>query len=142
GFEPGAGTMEVTEQLIEDYDLELDLVPSSEPAMLAAIKEAVKEEKPIVAPLWQPHGIFSEVDLKFLDDPQKTYGEIDEISLATCDDFKDDHHDVYEWLTNWSTDEDETMGDLINVVKENDDPEEGAKEWIEEIRDLTDEWME
>src|SRR5699024_5727582 len=26
GFEPGAGTMEVTEQLIKDYDLELELV--------------------------------------------------------------------------------------------------------------------
>ena len=141
GFEPGAGTMEVTEQLIEDYDLELDLVPSSEPAMLKAIKEAIKEEKPIVAPLWQPHGIFSEVDLKFLDDPQKTYGEVEEISLATREDFKDDHPEVYEWLRNWSIDDDETMGELINFVNENDDPEEGAKEWIEENRDLTDEWM-
>ena len=141
GFEPGAGTMEVTEQLIEDYDLELDLVPSSEPAMLTAIKEAVKEEKPVVAPLWQPHGIFSEVDLKFLDDPQKTYGEVEEISLATREDFKDDQPEVYEWLTNWSIDDDETMGELINFVNENDDPEEGAKEWIEENRDLTDDWM-
>src|SRR5699024_9944199 len=140
GFEPGAGTMEVTEQLIEDYDLELDLVPSSEPAMLTAIQEAVKEEKPVVAPLWQPHGIFSEVDLDVLYEPVRTYGEVEEISLATREDFKDDQAEVYEWLTNWSIDDDETMGELINFVNENDDPEEGAKEWIEENRDLTDEW--
>src|SRR5690625_3001825 len=64
GFEPGAGTMEVTEQIIEDYDLDFELVPSSEPAMLGALREAIKEEEPIVVPLWQPHGIFSDLDLR------------------------------------------------------------------------------
>src|SRR5699024_1723810 len=94
GFEPGAGTMEVTEQLIKDYDLELERVPSSEAAMLGALREAVKKEEPIVVPLWQPHGIFSDLDLKFLDDPQKTYGEVEEIYLATRDDFAEDYPEV------------------------------------------------
>jgi len=141
GFEPGAGTMEVTEQLIEDYDLELELVPSSEAAMLGALREAVKKEEPIVVPLWQPHGIFSDLDLKFLDDPQKTYGEVEEISLATRQDFADDYPEVNEWLTNWTIDDDETMGELINFVNDSDDPHEGAKKWVEENRDLTDEWI-
>src|SRR5690625_7956557 len=65
GFEPGAGTMEVTETLIEDYNLDFELVPSSEAAMLGALREAVKAEEPIAVPLWQPHGIFSDLDLKF-----------------------------------------------------------------------------
>src|SRR5690625_7603677 len=47
GFEPGAGTMEVTETLIEDYNLDFELVPSSEAAMLGALREAVKAEEPI-----------------------------------------------------------------------------------------------
>jgi len=141
GFEPGAGTMEVTEQLIKDYDLELELVPSSEAAMLGALREAVKKEEPIVVPLWQPHGIFSDLDLKFLDDPQKTYGEVEEIYLATRDDFAEDYPEVNEWLSNWSIDDDKTMGELINFVNDSDDPHEGAKEWVEENRDLTDEWM-
>src|SRR5699024_3917036 len=34
GFEPGAGTMEVTAEVIEDYDLDFDLVSSSEAAMI------------------------------------------------------------------------------------------------------------
>src|SRR5699024_9687777 len=55
GFEPGAGTMEITELLIEDYNLDFELVPSSEAAMLGALREAVKREDPIVVPLWQPH---------------------------------------------------------------------------------------
>ena len=141
GFEPGAGTMEVTETLIEDYNLDFELVPSSEAAMLGALREAVKAEEPIAVPLWQPHGIFSDLDLKFLDDPQQTYGEVEEIYLAKREGFADDYPEINEWLSNWSIDDDETMAELINFVNESDDPLEGAKEWVEENRDLTDEWM-
>lgn len=141
GFEPGAGTMEVTEILIEDYNLDFQLVPSSEPAMLGALREAIKNEEPIVVPLWQPHGIFSELDLKFLDDPKKTYGEVEEIYLAKRDGFADDYPEVNEWLSNWSIDDDETMAELINFVNNSEDPLEGAKKWVEENRALTDEWL-
>lgn len=140
GFEPGAGTMETTDLLIEDYDLDYELIASSEGAMLASIKDAFDNEEPIVAPLWQPHGIFSEVDMKFLDDPKKTYGDVEEISLAKREGFAEDYPEVNEWLSNWSIDDDETMGELINFVNENDNHQEGAKEWIEENRDLTDQW--
>lgn len=141
GFEPGAGTMETTEILLEDYDLDYTLVPSSEAAMLGAIKTAVSKEEPIVAPLWQPHGIFSEVDLKFLDDPKGTFGEVEELYLAKREGFSEDYPEVNEWMSNWSIDDDETMGELINFVNETDDHEEGAKKWIEENRDITDEWI-
>src|SRR5690625_5640784 len=100
GFEHGAGTMEVTEQLIEDYDLDFELVPSSEAAMLGALREAVKDEEPIAVPLWQPHGIFSDLDLKFLDDPQKKYGEVEESYLAIREGFEDDYQEIEERISN------------------------------------------
>ena len=141
GFEPGAGTMETAELMIEDYELDYELLPSSEGAMLGALKDAVNKEEPIVIPIWQPHGIFSEVDLKFLDDPKKSFGEVEEISLATRDGFAEEYPEVQEWLSNWSVDDDETMGELINFVNENDNHLDGAKEWVEENRELTDEWV-
>src|SRR5690625_6777311 len=79
--------METIDILIDDYDLDYELISSSEGAMMASIKDAYENEEPIVAPLWQPHGIFSEVDLKFLDDPKNTYGDAEEIFLATREDF-------------------------------------------------------
>lgn len=141
GFEPGAGTMETTDILIDDYDLDYELISSSEGAMMAAIKDANDNEEPIVAPLWQPHGIFSEVDLKFLDDPKNTYGDAEEIYLATREDFAEDYPEVREWLADWSIDDDEVMAELITFVTESEDHYEGAKEWVEENRDLTDEWV-
>lgn len=140
GFEPGAGTMEVTEDLIEEYGLDFELVPSTEPAMLTALREAIKKEEPIVAPLWKPHGIFSELDLKFLEDPKESYGGVEEIYLTTRQGFGDDYPEVSEWLADWTVD-DETIGELITYVIDNEDPEEGAKKWVEENRDIADEWV-
>lgn len=140
GFDPGAGTMEITEQLIQDYELDYVLQSSSEPAMLAEIGEAVKNEEPIVAPLWSPHWIFSKYDLKFLEDPKKTYGGVEKIHHATRQGFSDDHPEVSEWLKNWKMN-DQQIGELINVVENSEEPIDGAREWVEENEELIGEWV-
>jgi glycine betaine/proline transport system substrate-binding protein len=140
GFGPGAGTMEVTEQLIKDYDLDFELLPSSESAMLAEIGNAVKEEEPIVSPLWSPHWIFSKYDLKFLEDPQNTFGGVEKIHHATRQGFEEDYPDVSEWFKNWKMD-DQQIGKLIEYVEGSEEPIDGAEKWVEENQDLIDEWV-
>lgn len=140
GFDSGAGTMEVTEQLIEDYNLEFELLPSSEPAMLAEIGNAVEDEEPIVAPLWTPHWVFSSYDLKFLEDPQNIYGGVEKIHHATRHGFEDDYPEVSEWFNNWKMD-DQEIGELIEYVESTEDPLDGARKWIEENQELIDEWV-
>ena len=140
GFGPGAGTMEVTEELIEDYGLEFELLPSSESAMLAEIGNAVEAEEPIVAPLWSPHWIFSKYDLKFLEDPQETYGGVEKIHHATRQGFEEDHSEVSEWFKNWKMN-DKQIGQLIEYVESSEDPIDGAEKWVEENQDVIDEWV-
>ncbi|UCZ53765.1 glycine betaine ABC transporter substrate-binding protein [Bacillus shivajii] len=140
GFDPGAGTMEVTEQLIEDYNLEFELLPSSEPAMIADIDNAIENEEPIVAPLWTPHWVFSAYDLKFLEDPQNIYGGVEKIHHATRHGFEDDFPEVSEWFNNWKMD-DEEIGELIEYVESTEEPIDGARKWIEENQELIDEWV-
>ncbi|SFJ80503.1 glycine betaine/proline transport system substrate-binding protein [Halobacillus dabanensis] len=140
GFDPGAGTMEVTEQLIKDYNLELELLPSSESAMLAEIGNAVKEEEPIVAPLWSPHWIFSKYDLKFIEDPQNTFGGVEKIHHATRQGFEEEYPEISEWFKNWKMD-DQQIGKLIEYVEGSEDPLDGAEKWVEENQDLIDEWV-
>lgn len=141
GFDPGAGTMEVTEQLIKDYELDFELLQSSEAAMLAEISEAIKNEEPIVAPLWSPHWVFSKYDLKFLEDPQNTFGGIEKIHHATRQGFEKDHPEVSEWLKNWKM-EDEQIGELIDYVESAEDPLAGAAQWVEENEELIGEWVQ
>ncbi|MFS0892426.1 glycine betaine ABC transporter substrate-binding protein [Peribacillus frigoritolerans] len=140
GFDPGSGTMEVTDKLIEDYNLEFELIPSSEPAMLSEIKKAVENEKPIVAPLWSPHWVFSKYDLKFLEDPQNTFGGVEKIHHATRHGFEKDYPEVSEWFKNWKMD-DQQIGQLIDYVESAEDPLEGAKKWVEENQELIGEWV-
>ena len=141
GFESGAGTMIVAQEVIDEYGLDYNLSASSTAAMISSIRLAVEDEEPIVAPLWKPHYIFSEVDLKFLDDPKKTFGEVEKIYMATRDGFDSDHEDVSKWLMNFKLNDDQ-LGDLMIQTKENEDnPLKGAEKWIEENQDVVDEWM-
>ena len=132
--------MEVTEQLIEDYELDFELLQSSEAAMLAEISEAVKDKEPIVAPLWTPHWVFSQFDLKFLEDPQNTFGGVEKIHHATRQGFEEDNPDVSEWLKNWKMN-DKQIGELIDYVENAEDPLEGATKWVEENEELISEWV-
>ncbi|RSL32736.1 glycine betaine ABC transporter substrate-binding protein [Salibacterium salarium] len=140
GFDPGAGTMEVTETLIDEYELDYELLPSSEPAMLEEINQAIQAEEPIVAPLWSPHRVFSEHDLKYLEDPKNTYGDSEKIHHATRQGFAEDYPEVDEWFKNWKMDDD-AIGDLMVAVNEAEEPIDGAEKWVEENQDLIDEWM-
>src|SRR5699024_5374922 len=141
GFEPGAGTMEVTNEVVDEYDLDLELVQSSEAAMISSIQEAYKNEEPIVAPLWKPHRVFSEMDLKFLDDPKKIYGDVEKIYHATREDFADDYPEVAQWLDNWEMD-DEELGKLMIDINDAEEPIDGDEKWVEDNQDLVDECLE
>ncbi|MDQ0159999.1 glycine betaine ABC transporter substrate-binding protein [Alkalibacillus salilacus] len=141
GFDSGAGTMEVTEEMIQEYDLELELMPSSEPAMIAAIDKAVKNEEPIVAPLWNPHSIFAKHDLKYLEDPKETYGGVEKIHFATRQGFGDEYPEFTQWLKNWKMD-DTQIGELMAAVQDAEEPIDGARTWVENNQELVNEWME
>ncbi|SEQ91661.1 glycine betaine/proline transport system substrate-binding protein [Virgibacillus subterraneus] len=140
GFDPGAGTMEVTEEMIKQYELEYELLPSSEPAMLSAMNEAIKEEEPIVVPLWKPHRVFAKHDLKFLEDPKKSFGGVEKIHHATRQGFAEDYPEVSKWMKNWQMDDD-SVGQLMTYVNEAEEPIEGARKWVEENQDLVNEWV-
>lgn len=141
GFDPGAGTMEVTQQVIEDYDLDYELIKSSESAMITQIEETVQNKESIVAPLWSPHKVFSEMDLKFLDDPKNTYGEAEEIFTASREGFEEDFPEVDQWMKNWKMDDD-AIGELMSEVDDTEDPIDGARNWVEDNQDLVDEWIQ
>ncbi|KPH78241.1 MULTISPECIES: glycine betaine ABC transporter substrate-binding protein [Bacillaceae] len=144
GFDPGAGTMLTTEEVMKEYNLDYELIPSSEPAMLTEIEKAMEDEEPIVAPLWNPHRIFSELDLKYLEDPKEVFGGAEKIHHATRHGFEEDFPEVSEWIKNWKMD-DQSVGELMSYVNEaeenGEDPMVGAEKWIEDNEELVNEWV-
>ncbi|MFP4617732.1 MAG: glycine betaine ABC transporter substrate-binding protein [Spirochaetaceae bacterium] len=141
GIDSGSSLMKLTDEALEEYDLDLNLISSSGPVMTASIIKAVENEEPIVATLWKPHWIFAEVDLKFLEDPKNIYGQDESIYFVTHESFEERHPEVVEWMQNWKMD-DQSLGSLMGAINESDSPEEGAQEWIEANSDLVDSWFE
>lgn len=141
GIDPGAGIMTSTKQAMEDYGLtDWTLVEGSSSAMTAMLEKALKNEEPIIITGWTPHWMFNKYDLKYLEDPLKSYGEAEEIHTIVRKGLKEDHPTAYEFLDrfNWTPEE---MGEMMIAIQDGVDPEQAAKDWSEAHKDKVDEWI-
>lgn len=143
GIDPGAGVMAGAERAIEDYNLtDMELMSSSGPMMTAAIKRAVDEEEWVVVTGWKPHWKFARWDLKFLEDPEGSFGAAEDIKIFSRMGFRDDMPVVAQFLENiFFTNEE--LADLMGAFQDNEDmePEDIARDWMEANRDLVDSWI-
>ncbi|MGP0584037.1 glycine betaine ABC transporter substrate-binding protein [Paenibacillus timonensis] len=142
GIDPGAGIMKATSQAIETYGLaDWKLIEGSGAAMTAMLDKAIKAEKPIIITGWTPHWMFAKYDLKYLEDPQKVYGEAEEIHTVARKGLKEDHPTAYEFLDRfeWTSDE---MGAIMTAIQGGQDPAEAAKAWADANTDRVDSWTE
>ncbi|TBL05101.1 MULTISPECIES: glycine betaine ABC transporter substrate-binding protein [Bacillus cereus group] len=140
GIEPGSSLMGLTDKAIHKYGIELNLVQSSEAAMMSELKKAYNQKKPIAVTLWNPHWAFSEFDLKYLKDPKKVYGEKDDIYYSVRKGFEKDYPELIKYFDNWNM-TDEQLGTLMTMINESNDPEQAAEKWIRKNKKLVDAWM-
>lgn len=142
GIDAGSGIMGLTDKAMDDYKLDYTLIQSSEAAMLQSLDRAMKRKEPIVVTLWKPHWVWAKKNLRYLDDPKKTYGATDAIHGIAALSFKDDHPEAERWLQKWKMDE-RSLGELMATINENGSstPEKGAQAWIDANRALVNSWM-
>ncbi|WP_027965076.1 glycine betaine ABC transporter substrate-binding protein [Halalkalibacillus halophilus] len=142
----GAGIVEISHSVMEDenYDLEgFELVPSSEAAMLGVLDTKLSNEEPVVITGWRPHSMFSEHDLKFLEDTEGHF-QHDNVYVLSYDGIEenDEYTRAHEILSEWEIDVND-LEEMMYDYEHNDvDFEESAAEWIEENRDTVDEWLD
>ncbi|GAA0433896.1 hypothetical protein GCM10008983_08090 [Lentibacillus halophilus] len=142
GIEPGSGQMEVTkQQVMKDYGLDKwTLQPSSSAAMATSLGEAVENEEPIVVTLWSPHWSFSKWDLKYLDDPQNSYGDSDDINTIARQGLEEDAPRAYEILDQFSMTKDQLASVMVKI-NEGMDPAKAAQEWTDKNKDVVNKWF-
>lgn len=143
GIEPGAGVVQASEDVTEEYDnMEgWEVQTSSSGAMATALGEAYDKEEPIFVTGWSPHWKFAEYDLKYLEDPKGVYGEEETINTVVREDLEEDMPEAYEFLDefNWTPDD---LEEVMLNVSEGAEPAEAAKEWVEENQEAVDEWTD
>src|ERR671919_3083606 len=85
GIEPGAIiTTKIDENVIPEYNLNLEHEPSSTAAMLAEVERLYKDKEPFVFPPWCPSPHCEEnplqnpdIDYRYLKDPKNAMGNLD-----------------------------------------------------------------
>ncbi|XKE44550.1 glycine betaine ABC transporter substrate-binding protein [Halomonas organivorans] len=141
GIDPGAGLMGLTEEVIEEYDLDVDLQSGSGATMTAALQSAIANDEEIVVTGWTPHWKFARWDLKYLEDPKNVYGGAEQIHTIARDGLEEDLPGAYAVLDafEWTP---EQMGEVMLMNQQEDaDPYENAQQWVAENQDLVQEWL-
>ncbi|MBU8907403.1 glycine betaine ABC transporter substrate-binding protein [Desertibacillus haloalkaliphilus] len=139
GIEPGAGMMPTSEEVLEEYDLDLNLISGSTEAMLAAVLRATNNEEPVVFLAWRPHTMFQLFDIKMLDDPRGIW-ETDDVMTGVNENFQEKAPDLYSFLEDFEISL-EDVEDLM-LRMEDEDLNMIAQEWIDENRSQIEEWID
>src|SRR5699024_6221349 len=101
GIDAGDPAMENMEEVIEAYDLDLELITSSEASMLSAAEDKMENEEPVVFYGWRQHSMFLDLDLmlksNYIYRKLNTYAETS-MRIATEDKKDNEEHVVfYGW---------------------------------------------
>lgn len=139
GVEPGGNAAKIIDSLIEGYELDMKQVNSSEGGMIAQGMRQMEQEKPVVFYGWRPHTMFNKMDIKVIED-SKGYFSIPDIHVITNAGLKDDAPEAYEFLSNWSIDINDLEA-MIVAIEDGSDPEEVAREWIDNNQDKVNEMI-
>ncbi|WP_035571729.1 glycine betaine ABC transporter substrate-binding protein [Halonatronum saccharophilum] len=142
GIDPGAAQMILIEEdVMPNYDLEdWGLQASSGPAMTAELARAIDNEEWIAVTGWKPHWKWSKWDLKFLEDPDLTMGTGEYIKSMGRPDIREDLPEVAGFLENYQVTTEE-LGSVMLMIQDGMDPEEAAKEFVDNNLDLVRNWL-
>src|SRR5215207_8764648 len=156
GIEPGAVISDKVEQdVIPDYNLELEYEPSSTAAMLAEVEGLYKDKESFVFPPWCPNPMCGEVsgwdawsgtkdlggmfDFRYLEDPKNSQGNLDEpakISAIVNEDLADDEPVAYAFINNLRLSDKELVALEDEIAAADDNAAKGVQAWLEKNRDV------
>jgi glycine betaine/proline transport system substrate-binding protein len=142
GIDAGAGVMQATDKAIEEYGLDIELVPSSGSAMTAALKTAIDNEEWIVVTGWTPHWKFAAFDLKYLEDPKGAFGGEEKIHTIARQGLEEDHPEAYQVLDNFNWTPDDMNKVMLDIAQNDMVETEAAQKWIDSNRDKVDAWID
>lgn len=142
GIDSGSSLMSLADQVKDQYQLDYNVLSSSESAMLLTLERAIKRKEAVVVTLWKPHWVWSKHKLRYLKDPKGTFGKTDSIYGIATKSFKDEHPEVERWLQQWKMDDTSLGGLMAEIIEQGQtSPEKGTRVWIEANRALTEQWV-
>ncbi|WP_291941959.1 glycine betaine ABC transporter substrate-binding protein [Chitinophaga sp.] len=140
GIDAGAGIMTKAEEAIHDYSLDYQLQSSSEAAMLATLKKSITEKQPIIITGWQPHFMFTEYKLRFLEDPKKVFGDTEKILTIANNEFTTRDTTAVSFFRKFKMTDSQLNSLLGDIAKADGNEEKGVRNWMAENPELIQSW--
>ena len=143
GIDSGAGMMRQTaDYIIPEYGLELKLVPSSGPAMTAALSAAIEKKEWIVVTGWRPHWMFGRWDLKLLkQDDDKTIWNEGSIHIQGSANIEKAKPTLAAFLRNVHLTDPQLSDFMVKIEDSGYEIEEVAHEWMMAHEDVIEAWL-
>ena len=140
GIDAGAGMMKTTETIISEYDLGMELIASSGPAMTTALKKAITDKKWIVVTGWKPHWMFGRWNLKVLKQDGAKYWNQGVIKLVGRKGLSEEKPELAKFLNGFFM-TDAQISSLMIDVNENDDINKAVEKWIGDNEEAVKKWV-
>jgi len=143
GHFAGSATMLRTDDAIDIYGLDFDVLESSVAAMMAEVSPKLEAGEPVAWVCWEPMWWWARWDIKFLEDPQGAYPEADGVFQIVRDGFKDEEgmEAAYCYLDNVRFSADETSEMMRLVGEEGQTSADVARAFVDDHPDRVAEWI-
>jgi glycine betaine/proline transport system substrate-binding protein len=134
-IEDGDPAMDELQELIDAYELDIELVNSSEGALLAHARAKTENNEPVLVYGWEPHSMFTDFGLKLLSNEE--HSELfngSSVHPVVNQELKEKAPDAYQVIDGLQIPM-EDMGEMLSKIDAEEDPTEVAREWIENNED-------
>jgi len=145
GIEPGSVVMGVVyDEVMPTYRLKQKLVEASTEGMLAEVERLYNDREEFALVAWSPHWMNQRYDLRYLEDPNDAFGELNDparITTIVNKNLSENEPAAYAFMDALIFNEDE-LNDLESTIEEMGDPLEGARQWAQDNRGVWQPWVE
>ena len=145
GIEPGSVVMGVVyDEVMPTYRLKQKLVEASTEGMLAEVERLYNDRQEFALVAWSPHWMNQRYDLRYLEDPNDAFGELNDparITTIVNKNLSENEPAAYAFMDALIFNEDQ-LNDLESTIEEMGDPLEGARQWAQDNRDVWQPWVE
>jgi glycine betaine/proline transport system substrate-binding protein len=145
GIEPGSVVMGVVyDEVMPTYRLKQKLVEASTEGMLAEVERLYNDREEFALVAWSPHWMNQRYDLRYLEDPNDAFGELNDparITTIVNKNLPENEPAAYAFMNALIFNEDQ-LNDLESMIEERGDPLEGARQWAQDNRDVWQPWVE
>lgn len=106
------------------------LITSTTPAMIEEMDYTIRKGRLLAATAWEPHWMNDKLNIKYLKDPRKIFGETENVYTVVRKGFTKDHPEIAKFFRQfkWKTSD---LNSLSLICYGYDgDFEKGAREWL------------